>query len=337
VTSLPTGKILDDVGIEGVSLGMNWSRIVPYGFEALLENILDPVHVHWAHHGARRFFRRELGGATTSMNPVNLLGDLGMNDGGLHYHAPITCIYAYEMLQYINFMFTVLPISRYTSRMFMIEIRKTAEPPLPLLQRIGWNNVRSKLRPVWAEHLEVCMTTDGDNVLVHEVERNIELNEHGAESWRNSYVPIHIDGLVVALRKWMDVRRAGIPWISPAYNPAVADTFTKYKMIERWESHTKDCQVCSGALKGWQRLEWVVDKVLNLALLLLVLILSGTAAILTPAVDKAADRVLLKPAIIGSVALLVLVLALWKLRKVCRYYIGQFKYTDEARERYLTA
>lgn len=339
VSLLPTGRILEEVGIDGVSLKMNWSRIVPYGFEALLENVLDPHHVNWAHHGARAFFRRQYG-ASPPKRIVNLMGDTGFNNGALHYNAPITCVYAFPFIPYMEVMFIVLPISRYTSRMFMIEIHKPA-PPLPLLQRVGWKSIRNKLRPIWAQHLEVCMTTDGDNILVHEVENNIEMHEEGTASWKETYLPINIDSLVVELRKWLDARRSYIPWISAAYDSSVADAFTRYDMIERWDSHTKDCQICSGALKGWKRVHWVVNKMLNLALLFVLLIVSAMSAILLVTddvmyLDNAADKLLLKPAVVSSVVLVVLVLFLWRLRKMCRYYIEQFTYTDEARRLYLT-
>lgn len=89
--------------------------------------------------------------------------------------------------------------------------------------------------------------TDGNNILLHEVDKNLELHTGSTESWREVYLTIHIDGLVEAMRKWMDTRRDDIPWIT-AYDPSVAGGFTLHDMIERWDSHTKHCQVCSGAL-----------------------------------------------------------------------------------------
>lgn len=135
LSSLPTTSLIDEVGVDGVPLKMNWYCIVPYGFEALIENVLCPVHVHWAHHGTRSFFRRERGAKKTA-NAVNLLGERGINSGGLHWHAPMTCVYAHDILPYLDVMFAVTPISRYTSWLFMIDINKPA-PPLPLLQRVG--------------------------------------------------------------------------------------------------------------------------------------------------------------------------------------------------------
>jgi phenylpropionate dioxygenase-like ring-hydroxylating dioxygenase large terminal subunit len=122
-----------------------------------------------------------------------------------------------------------------------------------------------RARPQWLQHLGNHVVLEDDQVFLHWQER----------AQGKSYLPTSADVYVRALKDWVaDV--AGPPFpattLPPRQGPA--------QLMERYESHTRHCRACSGALQGVRR--WRPVLVGGLAVeLLLAAWLPGLAARVT--------------------------------------------------------
>lgn len=313
---IPIPPVVKDNDASDVILYTNWSRVVPYGFEALLENVADPTHVHWAHHKARPYFNRSHGKEGNDLKLTDIKDDgLRAKYKFLHleYHAPATIVYQGITM---NPVFTVTPISRRQSRLIMVEVFKPTKKIIKYILGV---------KPRWLQHTEVCTTTDGDNYLVREIERSL-----GPEvKWRR-YTPIATDALVLGLRRWFDARRHSIPW--QTNEQSGFDSNLSYNdCIERTVSHTSECKSCSGALKGFTLANTVLGAALN-SVCVLILALAALAwyTTLVPAVSPPI------PALVKTCLILLTIAAiLWRTRKMCQWFIHQFTTSDEARRKLL--
>ncbi len=278
------------------------ARYLEYGLEALIENIIDPVHLFWAHHKASDGLDRKFGGAGNGVEP-KAVTDKGIR-GAWRGVVPMDYIAPASVL-YTGTFFTILPISRDQSRLFVVEM--TNDPRKLVTQ------------PHWRTHVQLCRTTDGDTVLLRHVERRL-----GTEvDWHKQYIPVDSDGLVIALRKWFDERRDALPWKSEGFAREFGD---RRRINDRYETHTKHCVDCMAVLRKATLGKKVIDVLLNIFRTLFVF---GAAQMaLTSALTR--TTVLLGTLCIGAVLLILL-----RLRRHCDYIIEQLTYSNDARERML--
>ncbi len=280
-----------------------WARYLEYGLEALIENIIDPVHLFWAHHKTNPGFDRKFGGSgnRVELKTASDTGIVGTWRGvmPMEYIAPASVLYRTSF-------FTITPISRDQSRLFIVQL---TNDPKQLVTT-----------PYWRVHAELCRTTDGDSILLRHIERRLGTQV----DWRKQYVPVESDGLVIALRKWFDERRDALPWKTDGFARDFGD---KRKINDRYETHTKHCVDSMAALRKARLGKKVIEVLLNVFGTLFVvgaaqMALAGSSAILTNV-------------LVGTLCLGVLLAILLRLRHRCNYVIEQLTYSDDARERML--
>lgn len=107
--------------------------------------------------------------------------------------------------------------------------------------------------PEWIEHQRILRVLDSDTVFLAGQERErMQLDPAVAKEVDKAYyMPTPADGSVRALRKWI-ARFGGPRWMAKGLQPPVETD--RRVLLDRYESHTKTCKVCRGALRNLGRL-----------------------------------------------------------------------------------
>lgn len=102
--------------------------------------------------------------------------------------------------------------------------------------------------PRWIDHLRRNTLVEGDLELMRTQEREMGIiaEENGAgefaKSWEDFVMPSSSDRLIVEFRRWL--REFAPPEEEKWYLGSDGDV----KLMGRWDTHTKDCDACRGAL-----------------------------------------------------------------------------------------
>ncbi|XP_072958282.1 protochlorophyllide-dependent translocon component 52, chloroplastic-like isoform X2 [Typha angustifolia] len=254
-------------------------------YEVLVENLMDPAHVPYAHRGilgARR--RVEPGRAEVDREgggPINmkieessksgflskqdlgyfkfvapcLIYGAGSNDKPVKPQDEISAETDQKQRRFI-LIFMCIPVSPGRSRLIYAFQRNFAV----------WVD---RFVPRWIYHVGQNLILDSDLYLLHIEERKIA--KAGLSNWQKAcYVPTKSDSMVVAFRNWLrKYSNYQVDWgtIDTEYLPP---TPPKEQLMDRYWSHVAQCSSCSAALKGL--------KVLNVSLQVVSLSLIGVVA-----------------------------------------------------------
>ncbi|KAF2941917.1 hypothetical protein DAI22_03g382100 [Oryza sativa Japonica Group] len=231
-------------------------RDLLYGYELLVENLMDPAHVPYAHKGLFVEFDLEHG------SPMKMRIEEASIDG---FHSNLDGDWGY-------FKF-VAPCTLYgTPFRTDLEKKKKKKPEVrvvlftvpvaPGRSRFIWasrykvGGWLDKILPRWFYHMTSNTILDSDTYL-HVEDRNI--TTVGLDNWHKAcYVPTSSDNLVIAYRNWFrKYCNHQIGWANP--NPTVKQqlpqTPTRDQLLERYWSHVMQCTSCRAALKGMRALE----------------------------------------------------------------------------------
>ncbi|GLJ46453.1 hypothetical protein SUGI_0979090 [Cryptomeria japonica] len=248
-------------------------RDIPYGYEILTENLMDPSHVPYAHHGlvAQTDTARVSGSPKSDRRagkPINLRlknleksGFQGENEqGSSNFVAP--CVYVSdfsftpkkgmgqtsisgakeEKKNTILLVFICVPVSPGKSRLIWAFPRNFAL----------WSNI---FLPRWITHIQQNLFLDSDLYFLHLEEH--KLQDYGQTNWEKAcYVPTKADAFVVAFRKWLKQYAGnGVPWGEKYLYGTLPPTPPKEQLMDRYWTHVVKCRSCSGALKVFRVLE----------------------------------------------------------------------------------
>ncbi|AZB72243.1 Rieske 2Fe-2S domain-containing protein [Synechococcus elongatus] len=223
-------------------------RDLPYDALTLLENVLDPSHLPFTHHGSvgnranagpmtdlkivasdRHGFqgiwpegprRGKLGTqSTTFIAPSLMWHDLEADSLG----RAMTVVYA-------------TPIRAGACRIF-------ARFPFRFKSAIPRFFLR--ITPTWFQHLGQNTVLEEDQIFLHHQERRIQQQGGSATYSRQCYLPTPADRFVLALHRWVD-RYAGVPFP----NEPLPTSLSIPELLERYQSHTLHCRSCAAA---WRR------------------------------------------------------------------------------------
>ncbi|KAG0583455.1 hypothetical protein KC19_3G137300 [Ceratodon purpureus] len=254
-------------------------REVEYGYDTLVENLLDPAHFVNSHHKIQG--RREDGGpwnlkleskisapgfkgmadfgpydftapCTVTMNAsyppeisirTNLYGDHSEN---LLVHALIVLLTSLKARlsknpapNIVATIFFCVPVSPGRSRCYWAFPRNFAAFTL--------KNV-----PQWIQHRMPNLVFDSDMLLLHVVERKLE-----QEGLSGYYAPTKADVLVLAFRKWLNTFAGGAPdWGRHFESNKLPPSPSKRMMLDRYQQHVKICKGCRTALGNFKALEF---------------------------------------------------------------------------------
>lgn len=235
--------------------GFVWSSFVrdlAYDWQTLVENVADPSHVPFAHHGVQG--KRE-NAKPLSLTITQSTSDLIEATTGTPFKTTITfqppCRLEYAISfgqeKKIGLITYSIPVAPGKSRIVAQFSRNFAQN----LQR---------LTPRWWEHIKVRNPVlDGDMIL-------LSLQEHLLQqrgSWQEAYkLPTSADRLVIEFRRWLDLYCQGnLPWhqvgLKTTFAPINID-IDRHKLLDRYSQHTQNCSSCRQALKNIQRLQVIL-------------------------------------------------------------------------------
>lgn len=183
-----------------------------------------------------------------------------------------------------------------------------------------------KLVPRWWQHTRANLILDSDAVLLRGQERMVQTedNDGFGGGWRAMYVLKNgtWDRPVGYFRNWVDRNSKGMPWESAPRVPSVGEEMPRESIIDRFNSHTKDCKSCLGALKNMRVIRVVCGVVGVLAAFVIIAagVVAAALGSFTPALWK-----------LGTGAGVVELLAL-AVFAVCQKYIPLLLYSNIGHE-----
>lgn len=256
-----------------------YTRDLPYGWDTLLENIADPSHIPFAHHG--------LQGTRDDAIPLNVSAVEEHGEAGFQFHfedrtmgklragigqfrAPYVVSYAaeYERTDMskppprpFNLTVVCIPTAPGWSRAIIYQgkqkgLKGTAhssagDAPLsdgkpkkqsPVAFLLG-------LIPVWLVHLFANRFLDSDLAFLHYQEKEVVARGSLSEPTRAYYMPAPADLPIITLRRWIG-RHAHV------LGPLPPPTFERERLLDRWTQHTAHCVHCQRGVESigkWRR------------------------------------------------------------------------------------
>lgn len=233
------------------SLGFVWSSMVrdlEYDWQTLIENVSDPSHVPFAHHGVQG--KRDRATAL----PIKIIQSTQAQieatiDRGLKTKITFTppCHLEYAINfgpdRQVGLVTYCIPVAPGRSRIVAQFTRNFAK------QLHHWT-------PRWWSHVRTRnQVLDGDMVLLHYQERDLQRRSQ-TESWKTAYkLPTSADRMVIEFRRWFDQYCQGqLPWIN-GDTAIPSSPRDRQQLLDRYHQHTLLCGSCRQALKTVHRVQ----------------------------------------------------------------------------------
>uniref|UniRef100_A0A0E0P2T2 Rieske domain-containing protein n=1 Tax=Oryza rufipogon TaxID=4529 RepID=A0A0E0P2T2_ORYRU len=242
-------------------------RDLPYGYDVLVENLMDPAHVPYAHKGRRAAQDGDRGNQRRGV-PVNA------RQGLLQVRRAVHDDQGKEKKKKqptVMLVFLCIPVSPGRSRLVWAFPRNVGV----------WMD---KIIPRWYYHIGQNAILDSDIYLLHIEERNFATV--GLDNWQKAcYVPTSSDNMIITFRNWFrKYCKHQIGWATPITNQ-LPPTPSKDQLLDRYWSHVMQCTSCSGALKKMKALE-VALQVASVAVVGFLAVAKGT--VVTSVVQRSA-------------------------------------------------
>ncbi|NOK70966.1 MAG: (2Fe-2S)-binding protein [Chloroflexi bacterium AL-N10] len=244
-TPLPLSPQID------ASKGFVWTSMVrdlEYDWQILVENVLDPSHVPFSHHGVQgnreqaRPISMEM--LTSNRDLIEVISDRGIKSK-ITFEPPCRLEYAisFSSEKKVGLIAYCIPVSPGKSRIVGQFCRNFAT-------KLHY------LTPRWWDHIsnrnEVL---DGDMILLHQQEHLLQ-EKQIQESWKTAYqLPTGADRLVIEFRNWFDKYCGGkLPWDKVRLNNLIRNNLDvdRQVLLDRYKQHTIHCSSCRNALKNIQ-------------------------------------------------------------------------------------
>jgi phenylpropionate dioxygenase-like ring-hydroxylating dioxygenase large terminal subunit len=223
---------------------LNTFRDLPYDASTLLENVLDPSHLPYTHHGSV--------GKRENASPVELAivdsdrsgftgtwaegprrGKLGRQD--TTFIAPNLMWHDITSKQFGRTLTVV-----YATPIRKGECRVFARFPFKFASKIPATLI--KLTPTWLNHINNNAILEDDQIFLHYQERYLDKLGGSDRIAQAFYLPTKADLFVFEYRQWWSNYGAD-PFPGQVLPPAI----DRDRLLERYHSHTKHCTSCSRA------------------------------------------------------------------------------------------
>lgn len=246
-----------------------YTRNLPYSWATLLENLIDPAHVPWAHHG--------LQGSRSDAIPINMTRPVMkenpergfvyewedrtmkmMRAGTADFRAPYTITYDGNFVDTADRKFDLctlcVPIKPGWSRIMVVtadavkmEEQEKRNNPGKKAKKKSLFSLIFRMLPVWVIHQFSNRFLDSDMAFLHYQERKRSrlTGDGGASGY---YMPAPSDRGVTALHKWLKEFAASAPKL-----PSSTDYEPRSILFDREVQHTSHCKHCQNALAGIQK------------------------------------------------------------------------------------
>ncbi|EFJ09200.1 hypothetical protein SELMODRAFT_130316 [Selaginella moellendorffii] len=225
---------------------------VPYGYEALIENLMDPTHVPFAHHKLQGN-RNKTGPVSYTVNKFDRHGFKGSTGrGDVVFMPPLSFVMEIRIppkQKVLSKLSSKLEESdKITYTVFM------CVPVLPGRSKAFWSFPRNFAKsihfytPRWLAHLRHMLVLDSDLYLLHIMEQKQERNER-------EFTPTSADAFVLGFRRWLSVYAGGAPGYAPHIDRKLPSSPPKPQLMDRYENHVKRCPTCMAALRSFKLAE----------------------------------------------------------------------------------
>ncbi|WP_333165278.1 Rieske 2Fe-2S domain-containing protein [Microcoleus sp. Pol12B4] len=248
-TPLPLSPQID------ATQGFVWSSFVrdlEYDWETLVENVADPSHVPFAHHGVQgnRKQARPIAFKILQSTPNLIEGAIvGPFQTKITFEPPSRLEYAFifgDDSKKLGLITYCIPVSPGKSRIVALFAR-------------NFGKTLYRLKPRWWDHItNRNVVLDGDMVLLQQQEYFLQ-QAKSTQSWKTAYqLPTSADRFVIEFRKWFDGYCHGqLPWSEVGIHvpPTRNINNDRQLTLDRYKQHTQHCSSCRKALLVVQRLQ----------------------------------------------------------------------------------
>ncbi|KAI7730201.1 hypothetical protein M8C21_000301, partial [Ambrosia artemisiifolia] len=226
-----------------------YNRDIPYGYEILTENLMDPAHRD--REGGRPlemkvlkidkngFIAQQLNGNWKFVAPCMLYGTITF--GGNPSDGSTKGQTAQKPPRKALLIFICIPVSPGNSRLIFASPRNFAV----------WMD---RIVPRWVYHINQNLIIDSDLYLLHVEEKKVM--ESDPKDWlKLCFVPTKSDALVVGFRKWLKKYAGGqLNW-GNNFARSLPPTPPREQLMDRYWTHVVNCSSCNAAYKGLNALE----------------------------------------------------------------------------------
>ncbi|KAI4317474.1 hypothetical protein L6164_025341 [Bauhinia variegata] len=250
------------------------NRDINYGYEVLIENLMDPAHVPYAHYGIMRTQSRKPeekvdreGGRPVelSIEKLDVNGFTADQVWSKSKFMPPCIFYAYSDPDQANGSASS-PDTKKPSVQKKFSLIFVCVPVSPGKSRLIWCFPRNfglwidKIVPRWIFHVGQNLILDSDLYLLHVQEQKIM--DVGQANWQRAcFVPTKSDALVVGFRKWLNKYAGGqVDWRGK-YSGVLPPSPPREELMDRYWSHVVNCQSCNFAYKSLNILEVALQVV----------------------------------------------------------------------------
>ena len=233
------------------SQGFVWSSMVrdlEYDWQILIENVADPSHVPFAHHGLQGNRERAVPIPIKIVASSMDLIEATANSSKITFQPPCRLEYSIAFgdgSKQVGLITYCLPTTPGKSRLVAQFSR----------------NFATKLNyiiPRWWDHLQNRnLILDGDMILLHQQEQLLQQT-----NWKTAYkMPTSADRLIIEFHSWFDRYCEGkLPWDKVGVTPITKSTLETPRevLLDRYHQHTQHCSSCRNALKRIKLGQWLL-------------------------------------------------------------------------------
>jgi phenylpropionate dioxygenase-like ring-hydroxylating dioxygenase large terminal subunit len=235
--------------------GFVWSSFVrdlEYDWQTLVENVADPSHVPFAHHGVQGNREKAVPIALKILQSTpNLIEVISERNflTTITFEPPCRLEYTISIGnsdKKLGLVTYCIPVSPGKSRI-------VAQFPRNFAKTLH------RFTPRWWDHINNRnLVLDGDMILLRQQEYFLQQKQL-TESWKTAYqLPTSADRLVIEFRNWFDKYCQGrLPWKEAGISLPESSTINDNRLVilDRYNQHTQHCSSCRNALKTIQQLQ----------------------------------------------------------------------------------
>lgn len=249
-----------------------YTRDLPYGYDSLVENLIDVSHVPFAHHGLQgtRDDAVPVSMTIPEMKSSNEHGEIlsftfwdrtmGMRrEAQFSLRSPFFFFYLGEFKGDGD----NLEFKKFSERRGSTEpdgkprfrLNCACVPVAPGWSRLILANASrggqsGSILPPWAIHLLSNRFLDSDLAFLHYQERKLRAKAAGPDGWSSAYyMPGESDRSIGAWRQWLAKEKARC--VDPEV-PLPPSPLAREDLLNRWEQHTASCRHCREAFSNME-------------------------------------------------------------------------------------
>ena len=249
---IPTIPDLDKSEFRGTDFMMD----LPYDQSYLIENVIDPAHVHISHHGSlgnrKNAKPLEMEVIESSVKGIKSRYKYAETNNSnwinLDFFAPNLVVYGFTFNNKIRGGTALysLPLGKGYCRLF-------------LRGYSNFSNWITKLKPLWLSHWESGRILDEDSLFIM-AEQN--LFEHSNKTIKEIILPLKTsDILVIEYRKWLDKYGQTLPFYEGYTTSKLPQQNTinhqEQVSLNRFQQHTQICNSCNKAYQTTIRVKQI--------------------------------------------------------------------------------